>query len=117
MAQLHLILLSLKTAQVGNDRRVPTLLVAPDLSSVLPQILVDGFVILRFVSDLHIAVWVTHDEEGPTFALCIPLVVCIVAYKQSDVLQPVLFTVDLIVIPLSEDGVDEKYGVLEKGLA
>ena len=117
MAQLHLVFLPLKVAKVGEYCRVSTLLVAPDLRSVLPQILVDGFVTLRFVSDLHIAVWVTHDEEGPTFALCIPLVVCIVAYKQSDVLQPVLFMVDLLVIPLSEDGVDEKYGVLEKGLA
>lgn len=56
---------------------------------------------------------VTRDEKGPTIALSILHVVLMIANKQSYILKPVFFTINLGVIPISENSVDEKYGVLE----
>ena len=106
MAQRHLVLLSLQAAQVGQDRSVTTSLVAPDLHTVLPHISIGFTFRSNAIGDFYIAGRVSYDQKGSTFALCILEVVLVISDEQSDVLQPIFFARDLLVIVVSEKTLD-----------
>ena len=112
MTQRHLIVFLCESAQVSYNCSVATLLIAPNLLSVLPQIC---FMIFKcIVLYGHFVFGVIVDKEGSACALSIFCVVRALADEQPYVLQPVYVLIrDLIVIVLSKDGLHQENGMLE----